>query len=473
MCDMKRSEQRVENTWKMEDIYASMEAYNADVQKVQALLKEYEALQGTLGKDAECLLRALMLDEQISMIYSELAVYANQRYHEDTGNAVYQKLTGEVQTLGVQMMQSISWFQPELLALPEARLTQYYAEEPKLEGYRRQVEEVTRMRDHILDTKTEELLARMSELADAPANIFSMFNNADIRFPDIEDANGEKHTLTIGSYISYMESRDRTLRENAFHALYSVYRQYRNTIAAMYYANAKQADVMAKEHHYDNAMQQALDASAIPVSVYENLIGTINRRLPAMYRYVELRKKLLGVETLHMYEERLEAGYSEEEIMRSIHAKGRDNARTPMQWTDDENAGFTDGTPWLAMNPNYRQINVREQEARTDSVLAYYRRLVHLRKADAYRETFTYGIFEPAYQEMADVFAYYRVSGESGQRILVAANFGTDAVSLTLAYPCRQVLLSNLRAESAVETACEKANALTLGSCEVAVIELG
>ena len=241
-------------------------------------------------------------DEQISMIYSELAVYANQRYHEDTGNAVYQKLTGEVQTLGVQMMQSISWFQPELLALPEARLTQYYAEEPKLEGYRRQVEEVTRMRDHILDTKTEELLARMSELADAPANIFSMFNNADIRFPDIEDANGEKHTLTIGSYISYMESRDRTLRENAFHALYSVYRQYRNTIAAMYYANAKQADVMAKEHHYDNAMQQALDASAIPVSVYENLIGTINRRLPAMYRYVELRKKLLGVETLHMYD---------------------------------------------------------------------------------------------------------------------------------------------------------------------------
>lgn len=302
VCDMKRSEQKVENTWKMEDIYASMEAYNADVQKVQALLKEYEALQGTLGKDAEYLLRALMLDEQISMIYSELAVYANQRYHEDTGNAVYQKLTGEVQTLGVQMMQSISWFQPELLALPEARLTQYYAEEPKLEGYRRQIEEVTRMRDHILDTKTEELLARMSELADAPANIFSMFNNADIRFPDVEDANGEKHTLTIGSYISYMESRDRTLRENAFHALYSVYRQYRNTIAAMYYANAKQADVMAKEHHYDNAMQQALDASAIPVSVYENLIGTINRRLPAMYRYVELRKKLLGVETLHMYD---------------------------------------------------------------------------------------------------------------------------------------------------------------------------
>ncbi len=182
------------------------------------------------------------------MIYSELAVYANQRYHEDTGNAVYQKLTGEVQTLGVQMMQSISWFQPELLALPEARLTQYYTEEPKLEGIGRRVEEVTRMRDHILDTKTEELLAR---IVSWPMHRLIFFRCLTMRipaFPDIEDANGEKHTLTIGSYISYMESRDRTLRENAFHALYSVYRQYRNTITAMYYANAKQADVMAKEH---------------------------------------------------------------------------------------------------------------------------------------------------------------------------------------------------------------------------------
>ena len=126
MCDMKRSEQKVENTWKMEDIYASMEAYEADVQKVQALLKEYEALQGTLEKDAEHLLQTLMLDEQISMIYSELAVYANQKYHEDTGNAVYQKLTGEVQTLGVQMMQSTSWLQPELLALPEEVLESFF-----------------------------------------------------------------------------------------------------------------------------------------------------------------------------------------------------------------------------------------------------------------------------------------------------------------------------------------------------------
>ena len=124
------------------------------------------------------------------------------------------------------------------------------------------------------------------------------------------------------------------------------------------------------------------------------------------------------ISTKDQYQVAIDAGCSREEALRCCYENSRDNARTPMQWTDDENAGFTDGMPWLAMNPNYRQINVREQEARTDSVLVYYRRLVHLRKADAYRETFTYGIFEPAYQEMADVFAYYRVSGESGQRIL-------------------------------------------------------
>lgn len=143
------------------------------------------------------------------------------------------------------------------------------------------------------------------------------------------------------------------------------------------------------------------------------------------------------------------------------------------KWTDDENAGFTDGTPWLAMNPNYRQINVREQEARTDSVLAYYRDwCICARRTPTGKHSPTVSSSRLT-RKWPDVFAYYRVSGESGQRILVAANFGTDAVSLTLAYPCRQVLLSNLRAESAVETACEKANALTLGSCEVAVIELG
>ncbi len=163
------------------------------------------------------------------------------------------------------------------------------------------------------------------------------------------------------------------------------------------------------------------------------------------------------ISTKDQYQVAIDAGCSREEALRCCYENSRDNARTPMQWTDDENAGFTDGTPWLAMNPNYRQINVEGSRRRGRiRCLPITGDWVHLRKADAYRETFTYGIFEPAYQEMADVFAYYRVSGESGQRILVAANFGTDAVSLTLAYPCRQVLLSNLRAESAVETACEK-----------------
>lgn len=129
-----------------------------------------------------------------------------------------------------------------------------------------------------------------------------MFNNADITFPEITDEKGEKRKLTVGTFISCMESKDRILRQHAFQALYGEYKQYINTLSAAYYGNAKQADFFAKERHYANAMEEALDGSNIPVSVYQNLIETMKKRLPTMYRYVALRKKLLGYEELHMYD---------------------------------------------------------------------------------------------------------------------------------------------------------------------------
>lgn len=154
----------------------------------------------------------------------------------------------------------------------------------------------------MLDAQAEALMSRIGELGGAPANIYSMFNNADIRFPEVEDAAGEKHPLTHGLYISYMESKDRTLRKNAFHALHTAYSQFQNTLASIYYANAKQADFFAKERNYSNAMEAALDASSIPVKVYHNLIETMHKALPQMHRYVRLRKKLLNVPELHMYD---------------------------------------------------------------------------------------------------------------------------------------------------------------------------
>ena len=299
---MKRYEQRLEDTWNMEDIYASQADYDADVRKLTEMAEQFKAYRGRLSEGADALLEVLKHYEAMRQTCERLNVYAGQRYHQDTGDAVYQKLSGEMQTLTSSVNQACAWLEPELLALPSEKLDAYFEENKELEGYRRQIEVITRAREHILDDKTEVLLSRMGEVAGAADHIYSMFNNADIRFPDAVDGAGAAHTLTIGRYISYLESQDRVLRKSAFESLYSVYRQYRNTVSAIYYANAKQADVMAKERKYEGAMEAALDANAIPVSVYKNLVKTINDRLPAMHRYVALRKKMLGVDELHMYD---------------------------------------------------------------------------------------------------------------------------------------------------------------------------
>lgn len=299
---MKRQEQKIENTWKLEDIYASQEAYDKDVALLKTQILEFTGYQGKIGDGPQALLEILKKREAMAEIMSRLIVYSNQHYHEDTGNAVYQKLVGEAQTLSVYFSQACAWMEPELLALAPEQLAQYFEKLPELEDYRRTITQVTRMRSHILDAATEQLLAKMEEVAEGPSNIFSMFNNADVRFADAVGADGKKHPLTIGSYISYVESSDRVLRKTAFENLYSVYAQYKNTVAALYQANAKQADFFAKQRGYADAREAELDANAIPVAVYDNLITAIHEKLPLMYRYVQLRSKMLGLSDLHLYD---------------------------------------------------------------------------------------------------------------------------------------------------------------------------
>ncbi len=315
---MKRQEQKTENTWNMQDLYANEELFDGDVKKLEAMMEEFSKFEGTLGLGVQQIEEAMKQYEELNFIYEKLHVYANQKYHEDTANAKYQKMSGEMQILETKLGQKLSWMEPELLALPKETLDSYI-EAPQLVKYRRFLSQIARRRAHVLDAQAEALMSRIGELGGAPANIYSMFNNADIRFPEVEDAAGEKHPLTHGLYISYMESKDRTLRKNAFHALHTAYSQFQNTLASIYYANAKQADFFAKERNYSNAMEAALDASSIPVKVYHNLIETMHKALPQMHRYVRLRKKLLNVPELHMYDvytpmvERPEKEYTFEE----------------------------------------------------------------------------------------------------------------------------------------------------------------
>lgn len=312
---MTRQEQRTEDTWNMQDLYETEEQFSQDGEKMEKMMEEFASYQGSLGEGAEQLLKVLKLYEEMNLTFERLYVYANQRYHEDTANAHYQQMSGEMQIMAAKLGQASSWLEPEILALPEETLEGYLKEhsgeklkndtasgQDSLAGYERFLKQITRRRAHVLDAEKETLLSKVNELGQAPSNIFSMFNNADIRFPEVEDGEGKKRELTQGTFISCLESRDRVLRKNAFEGLYSVYGQFQNTLAATYYANMKQADFFAKERHYANAMEEALDGSAIPVAVYKNLIQAVHEALPLMHRYVRLRKKLLGLSELHMYD---------------------------------------------------------------------------------------------------------------------------------------------------------------------------
>lgn len=207
------------------------------------------------------------------------------------------------------------------------------------------------------------------------------------------------------------------------------------------------------------------------------MLGTVSlllRGIPFIYQGQEIGMQNVSfgriedyndISTIDQYHIAREAGLSHEEALSVCEKMSRDNARTPVQWNGKEHAGFTTGTPWLKVNPNYKKINVADQEKDENSVLHYYRKLVAARKSDAYREVFTYGEFVPVYEDSDSVMAYYRVVGE--KRILVAANFGKERVEIPLEYPVKQIVLSNKAGVSSI-----KENLLTLQSCEVIVLQM-
>lgn len=214
------------------------------------------------------------------------------------------------------------------------------------------------------------------------------------------------------------------------------------------------------------------------------MLGTVSvllRGIPFIYQGQEIGmtnckrndiSEYDDISTIDQYQEALRAGLSEEEALKCCYENSRDNARTPMQWSDGKNGGFTDGTPWLAMNPNYMEINVAAQEHKADSVLAYYRKLIALRKAKEYKDTFTYGIFKPKYENADDIFAFERVNEESGQKLLILANFGTEEHTITLEQRIAKVLLTNEGRQEAINAEAALNGTITLDSCETVVLEL-
>ena len=298
---MKREEIAQEYKWRMEDLYPDTEAWETEYQKVTDCIAQIKGFEGRLADSADMLLKMQETYDDISLMVERLHVYANQRLHENTANAFYQGLVGRVQVLEVQLMEATAYIEPEILSIPEERLTEMLRSK-SLTKYNTYFSRMFRKKAHILSKEMEEVLAGVGEVAEGASDIFMMFNNADIKFPMITDENGEQVEITHGKYGSLIESKDRKVREAAFKGLYDSYAKFRNTMAAMYRANVKQETFFAKTRRYPSSLAAALDRSAIPVSVYDNLIETVHSFLPALHKYISVRKQKLGVDELHMYD---------------------------------------------------------------------------------------------------------------------------------------------------------------------------
>lgn len=298
----KREEIQQKDKWNIEDLYAGDELWEQDFARMQELTAAFRTYQGTLGQSGSQLFAVLQKQDELNQLMENIYVYASQKNHEDMANGTYQQLFGRAQSLMVQMSDAVSFVEPELLAIPEEKLEQFFREEEGLSLYRRYVDEKLRVKRHILSEEMEAVLAKAYELGKAPQNIFQMFNNADIDFGTVHDEEGNEVQLSHGRYVQFLESHDRKVRQEAFETLYAAYDKFRNTLAATFTANLQQELFFAQMRNYGSSREAALDYSNIPEAVYDSLIDAVQKKLPLMHKYVDIRKKALGVEELHMYD---------------------------------------------------------------------------------------------------------------------------------------------------------------------------
>lgn len=370
-----RNEIKPEDTWRLEDIFATDDDWEKEFQAVLQLIPGVTVYQGKLADGAEVLYEALQKQDQLLERIGKLYTYAHMRYDQDTTNSFYQGLDSRIKALYSQAASALAYIVPELLSIDEAKVNSFLKEKEELKLYEHALEEINLQRPHVLTAEQESLLAEASEVMNASSNTFGMLNNADIEFPSIKDENGEEVEVTHGRYIRFLESTDRRVREDAFKAVYDTYGKFKNTFSSTLSGQVKKDNFNAKIRNYRSARHAALAANNIPETVYENLVNTVNENLHLLHRYIKLRKKVLGIEELHMYDlftplvkdVKMEVTYEEAKdmILKGLAPLGEDYANVLKEgfenrWVDiHENKGkrsgaYSSGTygtnPYILMN---------------------------------------------------------------------------------------------------------------------------
>lgn len=288
--------------WDLSSMFPSDEAFEAGLEELKAYCPKLLAFKGKISTSAQALLEFLQLEDQMTLLLYKIINYAERKSDEDTRVAKYQAYVANATSAYTQVGEATSWFAAELLAVPAESVEKFYVEVPALEFYRRKLNKILNQREHTLSAEEEALLARAEELAVQPTNIFSMFDDADLTFDDAVDSEGKTHKLTSGSFVPLLMDSDRVLRESAFKQLYSRFGEFRNTSAAILTSQVKNLQFFSSSRKYASSLEAALAENEIPVEVYNNLIDAVHQNFPAFYKYVDLRKRVMGLDELHFWD---------------------------------------------------------------------------------------------------------------------------------------------------------------------------
>lgn len=297
----KREEIAEEYKWDLTALIPSGEVWKELMGEAEKAISEYEAYRGTLGNSPEALRSYLAFDEGADGRFSRLFAYAMQKSDEDTSDGASQALVSEVQALALRAMSAAAFAEPEILNIPDDTM-KAFLESEELAHYRKRLGRILAKKEHMLSEPEERLLAMASEMAQTPSSVYNLFNNADLKFQTIRDEGGELLEVTHGRFGKLLESADRRVRKEAFDAVYSAYGQFANTVSALFEGNLKQACFYAKARKYSSTREYYLSANEIPEVVYDNLLAAVEKGLPLLHRYVEVRKKALGLPEIHMYD---------------------------------------------------------------------------------------------------------------------------------------------------------------------------